>query len=48
LRSYEDLLGLQGGDDGYGHLGFAAAQGLLPFGKDVFNARTDHGDNDDN
>jgi hypothetical protein len=38
LRSYEDLLGFEGGDDGYGHLGFAAAPGLLPFGPDVFNA----------
>jgi hypothetical protein len=37
LRSYEDLLGLTtGGDDGQGHLGFAAAKGLVPFGKDVF------------
>jgi len=40
LRSYEDLLGLtKGGTDGEGHLGFAAAKGLLPFGKDVFNKR---------
>jgi hypothetical protein len=45
LRSYEDLLGLEGGDDGNGHLGFAAAPGLLPFGKDVFNAPEDHDDN---
>src|SRR5262249_51577120 len=38
LRSYEDLLGLtSGGDDGYGHLGFAGDDGLLPFGPDVFN-----------
>jgi hypothetical protein len=37
LRSYEDLLGLTtGGADGEGHLGFAAAKGLAPFGKDVF------------
>ncbi len=37
LRSYEDLLGLtKGGADGEGHLGFAAAKGLLPFGTDVF------------
>jgi phosphatidylinositol-3-phosphatase len=37
LRSYEDLLGLTtGGTDGEGHLGFAAANGLAPFGKDVF------------
>jgi hypothetical protein len=39
LRSYEDLLGLtSGGDDGLGHLGFAAESGLTPFGLDVFNA----------
>jgi hypothetical protein len=38
LRSYEDLLGLtSGGADGLGHLGFAAAPGLAPFGRDVFN-----------
>jgi hypothetical protein len=38
LRSYEDLLGLTtGGTDGLGHLGFAAAPGLAPFGPDVFN-----------
>ncbi len=38
LRSYEDLLGLTtGGADGEGHLGFAAAKGLTPFGTDVFN-----------
>lgn len=38
LRSYEDLLGLTtGGADGEGHLGFAAAKGLMPFGTDVFN-----------
>ena len=37
LRSYEDLLGLTtGGADGQGHLGFAAATGLAPFGYDVF------------
>jgi phosphatidylinositol-3-phosphatase len=37
LRSYEDLLGLtRGGTDGLGHLGFAAAPGLQPFGRDVF------------
>jgi hypothetical protein len=40
LRSYEDLLGItSGGDDGQGHLGFAGATGLVPFGTDVFNAR---------
>jgi hypothetical protein len=39
LRSYEDLLGIDaGGADGAGHLGFAAAPGLAPFGPDVFNA----------
>ena len=37
LRSYEDLLGLTtGGTDGAGHIGFAAAAGLTPFGQDVF------------
>jgi hypothetical protein len=37
LRSYEDLLGLTtGGTDGEGHLGFAAATGLTPFGQDIF------------
>jgi hypothetical protein len=37
LRSYEDLLGLTtGGADGQGHLGFAAATGLTPFGQDIF------------
>ena len=37
LRSYEDLLGLTtGGTDGAGHIGFAAAPGLTPFGQDVF------------
>ena len=37
LRSYEDLLGLTtGGTDGEGHLGFAAAAGLTPFGQDIF------------
>lgn len=40
LRSYEDLLGLTtGGSDGEGHLGFAGAKGLVPFGTDVFPAR---------
>ena len=39
LRSYEDLLGLTtGGTDGEGHLGFAAAKGLAPFGPDVFDS----------
>jgi hypothetical protein len=34
------VLGLtSGGDDGLGHLGFAAERGLAPFGPDVFNAR---------
>ena len=40
LRSYEDLLGLTtGGADRWGHLGFAAATGLAPFGTDVFHAQ---------
>jgi hypothetical protein len=40
LRSYEDLLGLTtGGTDGRGHLGYAAAKGLAPFGRDVFSRR---------
>ncbi len=40
LRSYEDLLGLTtGGADGEGHLGYAAAKGLVPFGSDVFPAK---------
>ena len=39
LRSYEDLLGItRGGQDGLGHLGFAASARLRPFGPDVFNA----------
>ena len=38
LRSYEDLLGItSGGTDGHGHLGYAAAPRLRPFGRDVFN-----------
>jgi hypothetical protein len=41
LRSYEDLLGLRhGGDDGLGHLGFAARADVVPFGRDVFNRRS--------
>jgi hypothetical protein len=40
LRSVEDLLGITtGGDDGLGHLGFAAVPELKPFGRDVFNGR---------
>lgn len=40
LRSYEDLLGLhKGGDDGFGHLGYAAKADLVPFGSDVFNSK---------
>jgi phosphatidylinositol-3-phosphatase len=40
LRSYEDLLGIEeGGDDGHGHIGFAALPTLRPFGADVFNRR---------
>lgn len=42
LRSYEDLLGIvRGGDDGLGHLGYAAVPGLKPFGPDVFNRQDD-------
>jgi hypothetical protein len=38
LRTYEDLLGItSGGDDGHGHLGYAAR--ATPFGADVFTAR---------
>ncbi|NMH96188.1 alkaline phosphatase family protein [Pseudonocardia acidicola] len=38
LRSMEDLYGIShGGSDGDGHLGYAAAQGLRPFGPDVYN-----------
>jgi hypothetical protein len=39
LRSLEDIFQVQGsapGIDGQGHLGFAAQQGLAPFGSDVF------------
>lgn len=37
LRSLEDLLGVTtGGADGRGHLGYAGAAGLAPFGPDVF------------
>ncbi|MDT7536523.1 MAG: hypothetical protein QOI82_108 [Actinomycetota bacterium] len=37
LRSYEDLLGIRtGGTDGKGHLGYAARDGLVTFGSDVF------------
>ena len=40
LRSYEDMLGItEGGDDGLGHLGFAALPTMQPFGLDVFNRR---------
>jgi hypothetical protein len=40
LRSYEDLLGItKGGSDGEGHLGFAGATGLAPFGTDVFSKK---------
>lgn len=38
LRSMEDLFGInQGGADGHGHLGYAGADGLRPFGPDVYN-----------
>ncbi len=40
LRSMEDLFGItSGGADGRGHLGYAAADGLRPFGPDVYNNR---------
>jgi hypothetical protein len=40
LRSYEDLLGIRtGGTDGKGHLGYAARDGLVTFGSDVFRRR---------
>ena len=38
LRSMEDLFGVHdGGADGRGHLGYAGADGLRPFGPDVYN-----------
>ncbi|MEU5431859.1 alkaline phosphatase family protein [Streptomyces sp. NPDC020719] len=38
LRSMEDLFGIRsGGADGHGHLGYAGADGLRPFGADVYN-----------
>jgi len=38
LRTMEDVFGItDGGTDGHGHLGYAAQQGLRPFGDDVFN-----------
>jgi hypothetical protein len=38
LRGMEDLFGIRwGGTDGRGHLGYAAADGLRPFGNDVYN-----------
>ncbi len=44
LRSYEDILGLTtGGADGEGHIGYAAAKGLVPFGTDVFPAKLSGG-----
>jgi hypothetical protein len=43
LRTYEDLLGIdRGGDDGKGHLGYAAVAGLATFGPDVFNNAPGH------
>jgi hypothetical protein len=37
LRSLEDAFGITtGGSDGKGHLGYAGADGLAPFGSDVF------------
>ena len=38
LRSMEDLYGIRtGGTDDKGHLGYAGADGLRPFGPDVYN-----------
>jgi hypothetical protein len=38
LRSTEDLFGIsEGGTDNHGHLAYAAADGLRPFGPDVYN-----------
>jgi hypothetical protein len=38
LRSLENIYGIHtGGADGKGHLGYAGASGLRPFGHDVFN-----------
>ncbi|HEX7662691.1 MAG TPA: alkaline phosphatase family protein [Pseudonocardiaceae bacterium] len=38
LRSMEDLFGVRhGGSDGQGHLGYAGAEGLRPFGPDIYN-----------
>ncbi|HWC34380.1 MAG TPA: alkaline phosphatase family protein [Mycobacteriales bacterium] len=38
LRSLEDIFGIRtGGTDGHGHLGYAAAAGLRPFGHDLFS-----------
>lgn len=38
LRSMEDLYRItRGGTDGHGHLGYAAMDGLRPFGPDVYN-----------
>lgn len=40
LRSLEDIFGITtGGSDGKGHLGYAGAAGLAPFGADVFAGR---------
>jgi len=40
LRSLEDIFGItKGGVDGKGHLGYAGAAGLAPFGSDVFGAK---------
>jgi hypothetical protein len=41
LRSLEDVFGITaGGADGKGHLGYAGATGLVPFGRDVFSGCT--------
>jgi hypothetical protein len=41
LRTLEDVFHItRGGTDGHGHLGYAAADGLHPFGRDVFSKCT--------
>ena len=41
LRSMEDLARItKGGSDGRGHLGYAGADGLRPFGPDIYNNPT--------
>ncbi|HEX3613546.1 MAG TPA: alkaline phosphatase family protein [Sporichthyaceae bacterium] len=42
LRSMENIFHTDGGTDGDGHLGYAGAYGLRPFGGDVFNNPSGH------